>query len=521
MARVIRRSRGAGLWRVALAGFMHIDFGRLRVVVVGDFIVDRYIEGAVHRVSPEAPVPVLLSQHERDVLGGAANVVANLAALGAEVRAIGVLGDDDAGRRLIALLRALPGVGVEGLILDPSRPTTCKMRVVSGRHQIVRIDHEASRPVAGDVEAGLISAIGSAVQNCDVVIVSDYAKGVCSDAVLRGAIEAAAAAAKPCLVDPKRRDFAIYRGATLIKPNRRELAEATGLPCETDVEVELAARRVIERTGSAILLTRSEQGMSYVAADAPPLHIPTAARDVFDVSGAGDTVIAVAALGCADGRPMSEIMRLANVAAGIIVGKVGTTPIDAAELQAALVEEAHHGALVQGELATLKAAVQQRETWRRMGLRVGFTNGCFDLLHPGHVALLRQAARHCDKLIVALNTDASVKRLKGEARPIQDETARAYVMGALSVVDLVVLFDEDTPARLIEALVPDVLVKGADWAEDQVVGADVVKAAGGRVVRVPLVEGQSTTSMIARSQGSADRKASDTLAPDPLAKALP
>jgi D-beta-D-heptose 7-phosphate kinase/D-beta-D-heptose 1-phosphate adenosyltransferase len=510
---------------------MHIDFGRLRVVVVGDFIVDRYIEGAVHRVSPEAPVPVLLSQHERDVLGGAANVVANLAALGAEVEAIGALGDDEAGRRLITLLRDLPGVGVGGLIMDSDRPTTCKMRVVSGRHQIVRIDHEADRPVAGDVEAGLILAIRSAVQNCDVVIVSDYAKGVCSDAVLRAAIEAAAAAAKPCLVDPKRRDFAIYRGATLIKPNRRELADATGLPCQTDLEVELAARRVIERTGSAILLTRSEQGMSYVTADAPPLHIPTAARDVFDVSGAGDTVIAVAALGCADGRPMSEIMRLANVAAGIIVGKVGTTPIDAAELQAALAEEAHHGGLVQGELAqgepaTLKDAVQQREIWRRMGLRVGFTNGCFDLLHPGHVALLRQAARHCDKLIVALNTDASVKRLKGEARPIQDEAARAYVMGALSVVDLVVLFDEDTPARLIEALFPDVLVKGADWAEDQVVGADVVKAAGGKVVRVPLVEGQSTTSIIARSQGSADRTAPDPLAPnplapDPLAQALP
>ena len=491
---------------------MHIDFKHLRVVVVGDLIVDRYVEGAVNRLSPEAPVPVLLSQKERDVLGGAANVVANVSALGAKVQAIGVVGADDAGGRLIAMLRALPGVGAEGVIVDRQRPTTCKMRVVSGLHQIVRIDNESNRRVAGDTEARLISAINGAVADCDVVIVSDYAKGVCSDAVLRCAIEAAVAVGKPCLVDPKRSDFAGYRGATLIKPNRRELAEAAGLICETDQEAELAGRRLIERTGSAILLTRSEQGMSYFAAGEPPLHLPTAARDVFDVSGAGDTVIAVAALGYASGRPIAEIMRLANIAAGIIVGKVGTTAIDAAELEAALVEDAHHDGLAQGELATLDAAVKQRETWRRSGLRVGFTNGCFDLLHPGHVTLLRKAAEGCDKLIVGLNTDASVKRLKGEARPIQDQSARSYIMGALSVVDLVVLFDEDTPARLIDALLPDLLVKGADYTEDQVVGADVVKAAGGKVLLVSLVEGKSTTSMIARSAAPVDRKVQDSVA---------
>jgi len=494
---------------------MDIDFTHLRVVVVGDLIVDRYIEGSVNRLSPEAPVPVVLSRQERDVLGGAANVVSNLAALGARVQTIGVIGDDDAGAQLIAMLRALPGVSADGVIVDRDRPTTCKMRVVSGLHQIVRIDHESSLRVAGDIEAKLIAAIKAAVDPCDVVVISDYAKGVCSDAVVRYAIEAAAAASKPCLVDPKRSDFAIYRGATLIKPNRRELADATGLASETDAEVELAARRVIDRTGSAILLTRSERGMSYFAQQEPPLHLPTAARDVFDVSGAGDTVIAVAALGYASGRPIAEIMRLANIAAGIIVGKVGTTAIDAAELEAALVEHAHHGGLAQGEPATLPAAMKQRETWRRMGLRVGFTNGCFDLLHPGHVTLLRKAAEHCDKLIVGLNTDASVKRLKGEARPIQDQAARAYIMGALSVVDLVVLFDEDTPAQLIDALKPDLLVKGADYTEDQVVGADVVKAAGGKVLLVSLVEGKSTTSMIARSRGAIAGKIEDAVA-EPL-----
>jgi D-beta-D-heptose 7-phosphate kinase/D-beta-D-heptose 1-phosphate adenosyltransferase len=486
---------------------MHFDFRHLRVVVVGDVIVDRYVEGAVHRVSPEAPVPVLLAQHERDVLGGAANVAANVSALGAQVQVIGVVGADEAGERLRALLSALPGVSADGLIVDPDRPTTCKMRVVSGLHQIVRIDRESSRGVADKTEASLIAAIRAAVAQCDVVIVSDYAKGVCSDAVLRAAIEAAAAAKTPCLVDPKRSDFAVYRGATLIKPNRRELADATGLAAETDQEVELAAWSLIERTGASILLTRSEQGMSYFEAGAAALHIPTAARAVFDVSGAGDTVMAVVALGYGCGRPIPEIMRMANIAAGVIVGKVGTTAIQASELEAALAEDAQHGGgLSQGELATLEAAVLQRETWRRMGLRVGFTNGCFDLLHPGHVALLRQAAQQCDKLIVGLNTDASVKRLKGDTRPIQDQASRAYVMGALSVVDLVVLFDEDTPGRVIEALMPDLLVKGADWAEDQVVGADVVKAAGGKVLLVALVEGKSTTAMIARSKTAPERR---------------
>jgi D-beta-D-heptose 7-phosphate kinase/D-beta-D-heptose 1-phosphate adenosyltransferase len=491
---------------------MHIDFKDLRVVVVGDLIVDRYIDGSVNRLSPEAPVPVLLSQSERGVLGGAANVVANLSALGAKVRLIGVIGADEAGSRLTTMLGVLPDVSGDGLIVDRERPTTSKLRVVSGLHQIVRIDHESSRRVTGGTEAGLISAIRTAIPDCDVVIVSDYAKGVCSDSVLRCAIEAATTAGKPCLIDPKRADFSAYRGATLIKPNRRELTEATGLAAETNHEAELAARRAIEMTGAAILLTRSEMGMSYFAAGEPPLHLPTAARDVFDVSGAGDTVIAVAALGYACGRPISEVMRLANIAAGIIVGKVGTAAIHAAELEAALVEDAHHGGLAQGELAALDAAVKQRESWRRMGLRVGFTNGCFDLLHPGHVTLLRQAAAHCDKLIVGLNTDASVKRLKGEVRPIQDQAARAYVMGALSVVDLVVLFDEDTPARLIDALAPDLLVKGADYTEDKVVGADVVKAAGGKVLLVSLVEGRSTTSMIARSQAPADRNAHNPFA---------
>ena len=491
---------------------MHLDFTDVRVAVIGDLIVDRYVEGAVNRLSPEAPVPVLLSHAERDVLGGAANVIANLASLGVRVDAVGAIGPDAMGRRVTEMLGALRGVETAGLIVDPDRPTTCKMRVVSGLHQIVRVDNESCQRVTGPAEDALLSAIEAAVARCDVAILSDYAKGVCSDRVLRATIEACAAAGKPCLVDPKRRDFTVYRGATIIKPNRRELAEAVGHAVDTDAEIEAAAWSLVEQTGSAILLTRSEQGMSYFTADQPALHLKTAARDVFDVSGAGDTVVAMAALGCATGRQITETMRLANVAAGLVVAKVGTTPVHADELELALDDAAHHGGLERAELTSLEGAVRQRQRWARQGLHVGFTNGCFDLIHPGHVSLLRQAAEQCDKLIVGINSDASVSALKGPSRPVNDEAARACVLGAMSAVDLVVVFGEDTPARLIEALVPDLLVKGADYTEDQVVGADVVKAAGGRVMLVPLVAGRSTTAMIARSR--AGEKASETRLPE-------
>ncbi len=479
-----------------------LDFSRLRIAVIGDIILDRYLDGAVNRLSPEAPIAVVLKTSERVVLGGAGNVVANLAALGAQVRLVGAIGRDDNGAEVGKALAAHAGLGLEGLVVDEGRPTTCKTRVVNGSHQIVRIDTESSAFISGEVERAVLAAAREAVAWADVVVLSDYGKGVCSDPVIRAVIDDARRRGKPSLVDPKRSRFGCYEGASLIKPNRRELSLATGLPCASDAEAEAAARVVMAETGSAVLLTRSEHGMSYFAPNGDVLHLPTAARDVFDVSGAGDTVVAVMALGLAGSMAVAETMRLANLAAGLVVGKVGTAIVDIKELEATVIGEGHHRACEKGELLALPDAVRQRELWRREGLRVGFTNGCYDLLHPGHVSLLREAAANCDRLIVAINSDASVARLKGPTRPVQDEVSRALVLGALSAVDLVVVFAEDTPAEIIGALRPDLLVKGADYSHAQVVGADFVRSTGGRTLLVPLVNGQSTTAMIRRSTGA-------------------
>jgi D-beta-D-heptose 7-phosphate kinase / D-beta-D-heptose 1-phosphate adenosyltransferase len=484
----------------------HFDFAGCRVIVVGDLMLDKYLSGSVERLSPEAPVPVLLQETERAVLGGAANVCANLAALGAEVVAIGVIGRDEAGSLLLERLRAHPKLDADHLVTDPHRPTTCKIRVMSGAHQMVRIDAESRAHIAADVERAVASAIENNLSSADVVVVSDYAKGLCNDRVIRLVIEVAAKAGKASIIDPKRRDFSVYRNATLIKPNRRELTDATGLPCETDQQAETAALAAIAQTNSAVLLTRSEHGMSYFERGKKPLHLKTAAQDVFDVSGAGDTVLALAALGTAARMPASKLMRLANAAAGIVVSKIGTAVVSARELDEALEAGSHQSEPNKGASVDLDEAVRRREEWRKRGLKVGFTNGCFDLLHPGHVAALKTAAAECDRLIVAINSDDSVRRLKGPNRPLQDERSRAYVVGALSAVDLVVMFDEDTPAVTIAALKPDLLVKGADYAIDQVVGADTVRAAGGRVLLVPLERGHSTTSLIRRAAGLAESR---------------
>ena len=364
---------------------------------------------------------------------------------------------------------------------------------------MVRIDAESKADITAEVEEAACSAFKESLSWADAAILSDYAKGLCNDHIIRTVIDTAVAAGKASIIDPKQRDFTIYRNATLIKPNRRELTDATGLPCETDQQAETAALAAIAQINSAILLTRSEHGMSYFERSKKPLHLKTAAQDVFDVSGAGDTVLALAALGTAARLPAGELMRLANAAAGIVVSKIGTAVVSAWELDEALAVESHQSEPNKGASVGLDEAVRRREEWRKHGLRVGFTNGCYDLLHPGHVSLLKTAAAECDRLIVAINSDASVRRLKGSSRPLQDERSRAYVVGALSAVDLVVVFDEDTPAETIAALKPDLLVKGADWAMEQVVGGETVRASGGRVLLAPLVGGHSTTSLIRRA----------------------
>jgi D-beta-D-heptose 7-phosphate kinase/D-beta-D-heptose 1-phosphate adenosyltransferase len=468
---------------------------RTSLLVVGDAMLDVYVNGAVERVSPEAPVPVLRHSGDREVAGGAANVAANIARLGAAVRLIAPVGEDREAGRLAALLQ---GAAVAfDAIVDSSRPTSVKTRVMSGAHQLLRVDREHIRPIAAALEDALLARVAAALPQAQALVLSDYAKGALTDRVLRGAIEGARARGALIFVDPKRRDFSAYAGATLITPNRGELAAATGLACDSDDDIEAAARKIIQATGAAILVTRSDKGMSYIAEGAAPIHMATKARQVFDVSGAGDTVIAAVACCRVNGLPIEQTMRIANLAAGVVVGKAGAATVSWEELRE---DEDLPSPMRKGALASREEAMAIRDHWRREGLAVGFTNGCFDLLHPGHIATLRYAARHCDRLIVGLNSDASTARLKGPARPIQNEQARAGVLGAIHCVDLVVLFEEDTPQGLIAALRPDALIKGADYADDEIVGADIVKAAGGRVLRAPLLDGLSTSGLIARGE---------------------
>jgi D-beta-D-heptose 7-phosphate kinase/D-beta-D-heptose 1-phosphate adenosyltransferase len=469
-----------------------------RLVVLGDVMVDHYVHGAVSRVSEEAPVPILHVSEERFVPGGAANVAANAAVLGAEVVLIGAVGDDKAGQHLIELLAAAaPGV-VARLARTDDRPTTLKTRYLGGQHQLLRVDREDRGPLAAAVEEVMLAGLRAALKTAAALVLSDYGKGVLSDAVLKDAFKAAKAVGVPVIVDPKRMTFADYRGASVITPNRKELRLATGLPVETDAQAQAAAAAAIAQSGAAILVTRSERGMSYFDPAGQAMHSPAEALEVFDVSGAGDTVVAALATAMAAGFDMGSAMRIANAAAGVVVGKHGTAMVTPTELAAALrrgsgTAEAPSAAVSRGQAAA------QCAQWRSQGLTIGFANGCFDLIHPGHVSLIQQAAAACDRLVVGLNSDASVKRLKGEGRPLQDEAARAQVMAGLRGVSLVTLFEEDTPLELIQALSPDVIVKGADYAEEQVVGGAFVKARGGRVLLAQLAEGHSTSRIAARA----------------------
>lgn len=471
------------------------NFGAARVLVLGDVMLDRYVSGEASRLSPEAPIPVLRPTRRRATLGGAANVALNIVTLGGQAKLVGVVGNDADGAELTRLL-ACSGV-TPLLVVAEDRRTTSKTRFMVGHHQLLRLDEETTAPISEASGAQVLRQFHQALAASDVVVLSDYAKGVLSDGVLKGVLAAARAAGRAVISDPKRNDFIAYRGTTVLTPNELEVRHATGIDAADDPGAERAGRRALDDTGcEAVLVTRSARGLTLVRRDAPPLHVPARAREVADVSGAGDTLVATLAVALGAGAALPEAAMLANVGAGISVGKPGTATVSREELLGVL----HLADLLATEhkIATAEQATQRAAAWRAQGQRVGFANGCFDLIHPGHVRLLTEARARCDRLIVALNTDASVKRLKGPSRPLQNETARATVMASLAQVDMVVLFAEDTPMRLIRALRPDVLVKGADYTIDQVVGADLVQSWGGIVLLVELEAGHSTTGTIRR-----------------------
>ena len=469
-------------------------FGGVTVLVLGDVMLDRYVHGEVRRISPEAPIPVVWARSRRSVLGGAGNVAENAAALGAKVVLVGLVGDDAAAAEIAA---AIGGRFGNGLVRAPGRPTTVKTRFMSGGHQLLRLDEEEWALAPAEAELRLLDAFRAALPAADVVVLSDYEKGVLSDAVLRGAIDAARAAGKPVVVDPKRANFGAYAGATVITPNVMEVTRATGLFADDDAGAARAGEAALAQAGAeAVLVKRSEKGLTLVRRGQLPRHVPTRAVAVADVSGAGDTLVIAFALALAVGAEMPDAALLANVAAGLAVAKPGTATVSRAELAATLHRE--EVLAIDSKVMELDAALAQIAAWRARSEKVGFTNGCFDLIHPGHVRLLAAARAQCDRLVVGLNSDDSVKRLKGPDRPVQNEAARATVMASMASADLVVIFEEDTPERLIRAIVPDVLIKGADYTIDQVVGADIVQAAGGRVALIPLEAGHSTTGTIAR-----------------------
>lgn len=467
-----------------------------RIVVLGDLMLDRYIWGRVERVSPEAPIQVLTVEREEERPGGAANVVRNLAALGAEVACAGTVGADVAGERLLELLAA-EGVECGAVLRCAERPTVVKTRLVAAGQQLLRVDREG-RPSGGfELSADRLREL---VRDADAVVISDYAKGFITPWLLKLVFEAARASGRPVIVDPKGSDYARYAGATVLTPNRREAEVATGLAIDAQRpgELERAALRLLDLTGAqAAVITLGPAGIYLCTRDGLRLHRPTRARAVFDVTGAGDTVLAVLAWCLARGVGWQRALDAANAAAGLSVREVGAVTVTPQEIRAALAGET---AQVSEKCLPLEAARRKAVAWRAAGRKLVFANGCFDLLHPGHVSLLRAARAEGDALVVALNSDASIRRLKGPGRPILNQQARVAMLAALEDVDLVVVFDQDTPRTLIQELHPDVLIKGEDYRGKEVVGRELVEGWGGRVALVPLLPEFSTTALLERIQ---------------------
>jgi D-beta-D-heptose 7-phosphate kinase / D-beta-D-heptose 1-phosphate adenosyltransferase len=459
-------------------------------------MLDAFVHGEVSRISPEAPIPVLRIERCQSMLGGAGNAVRNLAALGCTVSFFSATGEDAEAGQIGQLLAGLPGVTAV-LERERGRQTPVKTRYVAQGHQLLRADNETASTVTPATRDALLAAFSAALSGCSVVLLSDYAKGLLNGDNAPEFIRAARAAGKPVVVDPKGRDFRRYCGATLIKPNLRELGEATGRAVAGDEAQEAASRRLLEDTGAEfILLTRGQDGMMLTPANGPVATFPSLAREVYDVSGAGDTVAAVLAAALGSGAPVCEAVEIANIAAGIVVSKAGTAVVERAGIVQEVLRRSATGA---GErILEREKAAELARNWTESRLRVGFTNGCFDLLHPGHLKVLETARAHCDRLLVGLNSDQSVRRLKGPSRPVQDEISRALVLASLACVDGVVIFDEETPAELIRCLRPVLLVKGGDYTRDQVVGADLVESWGGKVLLVPMMPGLSTTLTLAR-----------------------
>ena len=476
--------------------------GHPRILVIGDLILDRYVWGDAERISQEAPVPLLRADHREHRLGGAASVATMLRALGAEVRLIGGVGRDT---ESVIVRKLLADFGIDDSLvvsLD-DRPTTLKERYIGraqDRHpqQMMRVDYETRDPIPAEVESFIWQQIPEAVGQADLVLISDYDKGICTPSLLRSLITACRSLDVRVIADPIRSgDYSKYQGVHCMTPNRLEAQLATGMTIRTPEDALDVARNLLHSLKmECALVTLDRDGMALVHGDGRELLVPTRPRQVYDITGAGDMVLSVVGLCLACGADYEEAAALGNIAGGLEVEKIGVGTLTRQEILRDLLDHRKVDDGKRLDRETLLAEVRHR---REAGQTIVFTNGCFDLLHPGHVRLLRQSAALGDYLIVGLNSDASVRRLKGDSRPINPEDARAEVLGALECVDAVTVFEEDTPQEMIGEIVPDVLVKGGDYQPEDVVGRETVESAGGRVVLIPLVEGHSTTGMVHRA----------------------
>ena len=466
-----------------------------QVWVIGDLMLDEYVLGSVERISPEAPVPVVRVRDTEYRLGGAANVARQVAALGAQVSLAGLVGADATGEEFVRLCRGA-GIDTRAVLKVSDRRTTRKLRVLGHAQQLVRLDWEDPKPCTAHTSARMMSAL-SAGARPDVIILSDYAKGVLTPETLASVMKLRGN--EPVVVDPKHRDFTRYRGATTLTPNLKELEAAAGHALDVnDTPTITAVARSLARSAGleAMLVTLGERGMLLVPVEGPEVAVPAFQRAVFDVTGAGDTAIAVLSLSLAARAPMPVAVQLANAAAGVAVGQVGAVAVDAASIRDAL------AARPDGKVLGREALAAKAASWRMAGKRIVLTNGCFDLLHSGHLSLLTQAARLGDVLVLAINSDASVRHLKGPERPLVCQADRAALLAALAFVDAVTIFDEETPIEVLQSVRPHILVKGADYQLSEVVGRELVESSGGRVVLVPLVPEKSTTALVERIRRS-------------------
>ncbi|MSP00885.1 MAG: bifunctional heptose 7-phosphate kinase/heptose 1-phosphate adenyltransferase [Acetobacteraceae bacterium] len=470
-----------------------LRLGHTNVLIVGDVMLDRYVYGDVERISVEAPVPILAIDREVQMPGGAGNVLRNLTALGAAAAFITVVGDDEAGSALTALVGGHANVE-PWLLVQGGRTTTQKTRFIAKGHQMFRADREQTDAIHPRLADRMVRIAIDAMAATSVTVLSDYGKGVLAGDVPTQLLAAARKAGRTLIVDPRGVDFSRYAGADIVMPNRPELAAATGMPVDSEAAIVAAALVLRERFGfGAVVVTRGNDGMTLVDADGVR-HFPAEAGEVFDTSGCGDTALAALAAGVAAKLPLAVAVRLANIAAGVVVGKVGSAVAHEAELLAAVSPERS----ASRKVVSLEEAEELAERWRYRGWRVGFTNGCFDLLHPGHLHLLEAGRAGCDRLIVGLNSDRSARRLKGPMRPAQPQDARAAILASLAPVDLVCVFEEDTPERLIRAVRPDVLIAGGDEGVEEAVGADLVREWGGRVTVADVLPGHSTQATLER-----------------------